>query len=360
MTDVRFYETEGWTQLFWMNSGGTRAKRILQDTEGNQYYFKRSEKKEAKEGKPEKYYKYEFWSEVIAYQLGHLLGLNVLRYDVAEHEGVIGCLSPIMIDQDKEQLLEIGRFMTAYNPEFLPEKNESRKEYTFELLEQTLQEYKLEQYWDSIFEVILFDAIIGNTDRHQENWAIIGKQNIINKSLSVVEVISKDKEIQQYKIFNSLVNTLSKPEYKEGLNDIQKINLKASKKTRFAPIYDNGSSLARELEDTKIDLFLKEPYRIEKYIRNGPTEIHWLKEKISHFQLIEKLMEGSYCEGLVKSSMFLQKWNIDNVREMVYSIDNQLPRKWTEYRIPQSRKELIVKLLTLRTERLRGIINARV
>lgn len=69
--DIKFIDSSNWQELTWYNSGGTRAKKILQDPNGDEYYFKRSEKKLAKNGKPEKHYKYEFWNEVIAYQLAN-------------------------------------------------------------------------------------------------------------------------------------------------------------------------------------------------------------------------------------------------------------------------------------------------
>lgn len=77
MRDVKFIDAYEWTEQFWLNSGGTRAKKVLQDNEGQEWFFKCSEKKEAKDGKPEKYYRYEFWSEIIAYQLGHAWGLDI-------------------------------------------------------------------------------------------------------------------------------------------------------------------------------------------------------------------------------------------------------------------------------------------
>ena len=75
----------------------------MQDFDGNEYYFKCSEKKPAKDAQLEKYYKYEFWNEIIAYQLGKSLGLDMLRYDVAIFNGEIGCISPKMIITDEEQ-----------------------------------------------------------------------------------------------------------------------------------------------------------------------------------------------------------------------------------------------------------------
>jgi hypothetical protein len=193
-TNVIFHDAAEWSELFWLNSGGTRAKRVLQSPDGAEWYFKRSEKKEAKDGKPEKYYMYEFWNEIIACQVGSMMGLNVLRYDVAVHNNEIGCISPLMIKKDEEQLLEVGRYMTALNPDFLPEDTTTRTEYTFELLEDTLNEFKLSKYWTFFLSTILFDAIIGNTDRHQENWAFIGKSSFIAQALGEIEKGYRKKE----------------------------------------------------------------------------------------------------------------------------------------------------------------------
>ncbi len=52
--NIKFIDASDWQELTWYNSGGTRAKKVLQDHEGNEYYFKCSEKKPAKAGKPEK------------------------------------------------------------------------------------------------------------------------------------------------------------------------------------------------------------------------------------------------------------------------------------------------------------------
>lgn len=70
--DVKFIDTSEWQILRWLSSGGTREKRILQDANDSKWYFKCSERKPASLTHPEKHYKYEFWSEVIAYQLGKL------------------------------------------------------------------------------------------------------------------------------------------------------------------------------------------------------------------------------------------------------------------------------------------------
>lgn len=67
---VLFIITEEWQEQYWFSTGGTRAKKYLQRPDGKFCYFKRSQFKPATATRPGKNYKYEFWSEVIAYELG--------------------------------------------------------------------------------------------------------------------------------------------------------------------------------------------------------------------------------------------------------------------------------------------------
>lgn len=42
---VKIYDVKEWQELTWLNSGGTRAKRILQSDDESEWYFKCSERK---------------------------------------------------------------------------------------------------------------------------------------------------------------------------------------------------------------------------------------------------------------------------------------------------------------------------
>lgn len=358
-TDIKFIDTSDWQVQFWLSSGGTRAKKILQDTNGNEYFFKCSEKKEAKDGKPAKEYKYEFWNEIIAYQLGKQLGLNMLRYDVAVHKDEIGCLSPKMNITEDVQLIEVGRYMTAINENFIPENNASRKEYTFQLLEETFNHFKLADYWEQVFQTLLFDAIIGNTDRHQENWAFLGKTTYLSKQLE-----SLKNEIIEDNRLNGLPNWLKKllgvfiDFEKEDINIAGKhAQLIFTIIKSFAPIYDSGSSLARELTDDRVTQLLQDEVGLEKYIKNGHAELHWDKNKLTHFQLIEKLVNSSYLETITDASSFLSKWDNSIISMIMNDLDRDLPAEWHEYRIPENRKQLIIKIVSLRIQKLKDLLS---
>ena len=97
---------DDWTHLQWVNTGGTRAKKFLQNPDGDYFYFKRSQLK------PGKDYTYEFWNEIIVSEIGQLLGFNMLEYHLAIYNDVAGCISKSMIAEN-EELIEVVKFFSA-------------------------------------------------------------------------------------------------------------------------------------------------------------------------------------------------------------------------------------------------------
>lgn len=67
----------------------------------------------------------------------------------------------------------------------------------------------------------MFDSIIGNEDRHQENWSIVVTNRLVEKS-----TLFRRKGV------------VTETSYS------------------FAPIYDSGSSMGHELTDTKVSQML--------------------------------------------------------------------------------------------------------
>ena len=354
--NVEFINASQWNELEWYNSGGTRAKRVLQSIDNKEWYFKCSERKPGKGGLPEKYYKFEFWSEIISYQLGSQLGLNILRYDVGIHNSQIGCISPLMIKREEEQLVEVGRYMTALDSEFLPADNKTRNKYTFQLLESIIEKFDFVQYWDFFFQTILFDAIIGNTDRHQENWAFLARSAFKQGNEPFITPMELNvKPINKSSIFSFLK--------RRGRNNFNlarlspTIELLINNIVGTAPIYDSGSSLGRELNENKINELLNNEELLRNYIDNGKCEVHWEFKKLTHFKLIEKLLNSCYQEQVIFASSFLERWDENFVTELINGVDKNVPQEWHSYCIPAFRKKLIIKLLILRSEKLRRLLH---
>jgi hypothetical protein len=346
---AEFLDISTWNKQEWQNTGGTRNKKYVQSFDGENYYFKTSLQKEGKD------YKYEFWSEIIAYEIGISLGFNVLRYDIAVNEGKVGCLSKDMINQNKEVLNEGIRYLVAFDNTFNPKFKKLRNRYDFQLIKNSLEYLGYGDFIKNIIETIIFDSIIGNGDRHQENWAIIS-ENIQSSSSS--NIVTPKLQIRRNGWFER-----AKIWYNKNNNEDAEIFLKDDQetfdllwqgKTSFAPIYDSGSSLARECSDEKIKNMLKNPDELDAFIRRGKSEIHWHNQELRHFELLRKINE-SYPKVIKEVLLRVQqRFDKTKIEGIVMSIDNSVPPEYSENKIPVFRKELIVKLITLRTISLLG------
>lgn len=311
---ARFYDISDWEEHKYMGTGGTRDKVVVENADDNcLYYFKTSLKKGDKD------YTHEFWSEVIASEVGRLLGFDTLQYDVAAKKQKLGCLSKLMIDTSREQLDEgfrwINRYQIGYN-------TEDRDAYTFQLIDATLKTlFKDKGFTEKLISTLVFDSIIGNEDRHQENWGIIVSTEIVE---SRSFIFSKKTPVP---------TTVYK----------------------FAPIYDSGSSLGRELKEEKVSQMLTDAIQLNAYIDRGRSEIHWEGEhgKQKHFDLLKKISGIGYGPVVVAEIQRIRElYAKDKLASIILHVDDCLPEAFESQKIPEKRKELLIKLLTLRIERL--------
>jgi len=311
---AEFFDISTWQELDFFNTGGTRNKAVFENPDtGELYYFKTSLKKEGRD------YKHEFWSEILASEIGRELGFNTLRYDIAYHKDVqgkeeIGCLSKSMIDTSRYKLSEGVNYLLAYNPNYNPK--DEKNLYTFNFIENALGKSLLKDKMHYVVKTIIFDSLIGNGDRHQENWGFI--------------VPSFQHENKDVKIFI------------ESLMSI------------FTPIYDSGSSLGRELTDERVDMLLRDSKMLEAYINRSDCKIRWEDKKISHFDLLKRIKENVIYKEIIETEIkrIEKAFNRNSVENVVDSIDKKLPSNLKQHKLPENRKRLIKFFVSLRYERL--------
>uniref|UniRef100_UPI00404879F2 hypothetical protein n=1 Tax=Roseivirga sp. TaxID=1964215 RepID=UPI00404879F2 len=87
------------------------------------------------------------------------------------------------------------------------------------------------------------------------------------------------------------------------------------------------------------------------------AEIHWDGIKISHFELVKNLLE---LEGIKKFALHSLKkineqFDSKKVESIVESVDKDLIALGNPNILPKERKELVLKLLALRQEKLSEI-----
>lgn len=356
MREVFYIDT--WQERFGLNTGGTRNKKVYVNPGDNQpYYFKQSFKK------PGKDYKYEFWSEIIAYELGKMCGFNVLPYHIAIRGNEVGCISKSMHHPGNEELVEGGRYIQAFDNTFNPKELKLRHQYSFDLIIHSLEFLGLKKYYKNLIDVIVFDALIGNSDRHQENWAFINQNNSISNSLRVIEfVLSNEKHFHE--LPNWLKKVIKKMFTKDGKikAEFKRARLSLPRNTRFAPIYDNGCSFGRELLDEKVAEYLKDPSRVESYVKKGLSEIHWKGKKISHFVLLANLLKEEAFKEMVQDSIkrVIEKFNQKQFDELISNVDVDLPPECQYIKIPSERKELIRKLVFSRFNSLKSLVEEKI
>jgi hypothetical protein len=346
---TKLYNISEWNEQSWWNTGGTRDKKIyLNPGDGELYYFKQSFKKGQRD------YKYEFWSEIIASEVGKLLGLNILPYHIAIRGQIVGCISKSMINQAFEELVEGGKYLQAFDNTFKPENIKLRNQYNFRLILDSLVSFKKDKHLKELIETIVFDALIGNSDRHQENWAIINTHTVISESIKEVEVgiLSGDLETMP-KWVNKIIKAIYTVKGKIR-PELQVARLLLPKQTRFAPIYDSGCSFGRELDDERIVQMLNSELEVQKYVDKGLSEIHWEGNKISHFELVTKLIKSESLKNYVLASLkkIIEHYDHEKVKYMVLNIDKEIIDLGNPNFLPKERKELVLKLLTLRLNKL--------
>lgn len=357
--EATYTEITNWQKNVHYSTGGTRSKYIALDPENiEEYFFKGS--KETPNG--EIRYPTEFWSEIVSSKIGQFLGFEMLDYNIAydkNHKQKIGCLSKSMILHSENKLTEGISYLTGFNSKYNPEKD--KKNYTFQFIKNALVDFELGEYVDNIIEIIVFDAVIGNSDRHQENWGVIAYYKELYKK------IDEHIENNNSKLSDKFVNLFRKISVQilkikiEEKHPFKKSDLISEAKFiphQFAPIYDSGCCLGREHEEEKVEKMINDNQMLEAYINKGKSEIHWddLGEKSKHFELVILLLENYPNQTKTFINRVKDKFDSQKIKEIIENIDLNLPKDLINFKLSDSRKKLMFKLITLRIETLLKLI----
>lgn len=352
--EATFTDISGWHKNIHYSTGGSRSKYITLHPDTNEEYFFKGSKETLTGGIK---FPMEFWSEIVSSKIGQILGFPMLDYNIAydiKHKQKIGCLSKSMVLGSKNKLTEGISYLTGFNAQYNPEID--KKDYTFQFICNALQSFSLEDYIKNIVEIIVFDCIIGNSDRHQENWGVITTHKIVVEEKIIDEEVSKIKKRTLYRKIRRLAMRFFSDDNKEITKILSDANytLKFKISHKFAPIYDSGCCLGREHTDEKVLKMLNDIQMIEAYIRKGESEIHWEgnSKKRKHFELIELLLDNYPIETKKFIARVKEKYNSESIKDIIENIDINVPKDLINFKLSETRKQLMFKLVTLRIEKL--------
>jgi hypothetical protein len=333
---IKHYDISEWVTQDWNKPPkGSRAQSIFEDpaNAGDLYYFKQSKNT----------FPSEIWAEIIASKIGQMIGFNVLNYDLATYNNKLGCLSKSMNKKSEGETLYHGvDILNDYLEEF---EISDKPTYSFQNLQKLCsQNLIFKHFIDNFVEIILLDALIGNTDRHTENWAFIQK----------LKFESKPIEIKQNKnIFNTIIRVAKFLITKEI-----KLNSQLTIKSEyfFSPIYDSGSCLGREIAEEKIPNFIKDKVRIDAYIKKGKSEIFWQDKRLNFFEIAENVQKE--LPNLVKSKAekLFNEITLEKIGTLVQNADSCFLGETIVTHLSQERKDLIQTLLIARLKLLKQTI----
>lgn len=151
--------------------GGSRAKNTVIDPE-TETTFVFKEPKAQREA--------QIWSELLAsYIAGDLLGWPVQHVSLGNRDGRFGNLMRYIYDDHAETFTEGWQLCLGVDPSYDTDKGHR---HTLDLLMQVgnnleqrgLPAGAFAQFWGRAFAL---DALISNTDRHAENWAVINDRD---------------------------------------------------------------------------------------------------------------------------------------------------------------------------------------
>ena len=223
----------------------------------------------------------EHWAEKIAAEMASALRIKHAEVELAICEGNQGSVTRSFARGGRElwhgnQVL--ARVFQEYNPEAKHRNSNHTLGNIWQALDavyrkpESARKAKL-----SIAEYIVLDALIGNTDRHHENWGFLRK----------------------------LVDS--------------------KWRGQLAPSFDHASSLGRELLDERRTRFLEED-RLGKYAEKGRGGIYWADEGGYGPSPLElaRLATREYPEFFRPALNKLQ--NVDD--NSISSIINRVPAGW--------------------------------
>lgn len=274
----------------------------------HQYLFKESFKS-AKDPEQQRHPD-QYWSEIVAYKIGQLMDLDIPRAFVAVNSktGEPGTINEWFIGYDsqlKERYTPGGDHMQAMIAGYDRVKGRQHNLNSILVFCKALsQQGKLHQDWKEYWGLcLLFDALIGNTDRHQENWGMIWNEQ----------------------------NTSA----------------------RLAPYFDNGTSLGHELFSNKIKQLMNDSEMLKSYIRRGRHQMKWKINDNDRLPLLGGVSKFCNKYPTVKTTLRERlNWNNDHLKDIL----NQLTEFKITYPLTAERAEFIYKLTCLRKKQLLNIL----
>ena len=219
-----------------------------------------------------------------------------------------------ILEDSESNLLEVLAFIQTQYPYYIKDKLEdsySNIKYSVQMIQKSL--FGIIDI-EELYKVIIFDVLIGNSDRHHSNFAIISKGTIYKTPENMLDIYF---------------------DYK------------------MSPLYDNGSSLCAYEDNNDIGIFFKDKMKFESLINTkSKSAIGWENERpIRHFELLKKLKDNFYSQTIKYIEKIKDNINENNIESILNEFDNDI--------INDNMKKLLRLYILERRKRMLEIYNLK-
>ncbi len=223
----------------------------------------------------------EHWAEKIAAEVANQVNVPHARVELAVFEDIKGSSTKSFVS-DRQELIHGNQLLSWYVSGYDPEQEYDQSSHTltniWSVIDQVFKHHKSKKTAKlRLAEYFVLDALIGNTDRHHENWGIL-RQRVDNRWKGFV-----------------------------------------------APTFDHASSLGRELRDSRRDALLSQN-RVGDYVGRGRGAVYWTEDDqhgISPLELVRRAVL-LYPDVFLPALRKLEKLNDESVKKIV----SQIPGDW--------------------------------
>lgn len=243
-------------------------------------------------------------SEKLASDLAALLEIPCAVVEIGLYEKREGSMS-YLINRDNEELIEGISLINQYYPHYSAEQMYDGfldEYYSIHMLVKSINKYGL---LSDLLKMLIFDYIIGNTDRHQNNWAIINEGN---GSYKFSPLYDNSSSLCGYILERNLKNYLG--------NDLGRLN---------SIVKTNSKSIVRLDKKSKKKPLHEEvlEYILEKYHNEVSGLIEAIKIKLT-IQNLDNLLE-SYPEILLSKDRksLIKRFLLEKVKLMIEIVERK-------------------------------------
>lgn len=252
---------------------------------------------------------WQFWGEIIAYRLGLIMGIEVppahigLSNNYIQGRTTCGALIEWFYDDQKDVYVEGGQFMVQLVKDYDRQRGTQHNFLDIAKVFKSIPQFQ--EHWAGVFTL---DSLIGNTDRHQDNWGLILEGAKLKKSEATI---------------------------------------------RFSPAFDNGTALGYEVVERNIDKYLDED-RLTSYLTNPRHARHQMKwslddqEALNFYAFMQKfVLEFPNSKSIISHKLGFSRSQVEEVMSpLLTEVTHDV------YHLSSKRLNFIIDLIFMRKELL--------